>query len=224
MKKYLTYALIGGIILITGLLLKGPSQDRSSNDYFAWKEEHTQMLTSNRLYQEAILNPAFSFDHLELVEVAPGKKYFSIWGHMMLRFAGSNPKDPGLDLVLSFLADFNDFPVDNFKASTGGYTVMPKIGTVKQYEREYIEGEGRKITFHPIHATIEQKNQLLSTLRLWINKPETPGGYSFFYNNCVSLMTKLLVEAKLLPKVKFYGYWPKYVPKLYAKEGLIDYE
>ena len=224
MKKMLKITLLGVLILGIVVLLKGPTQDRTSKEYFAWKSQHEHELAINRIHQEAILSPNFHFDHLELVEVAPGKRYFSLWGHMMLRFAGSGGSDPDQDLVLSFLADFNDFPVDDLKASTGGYVVLPKIGTVAQYKTEYIKGEGRTIFFHPIHATKEQEGKLLETLRSWIVNPTLPGGYSFFYNNCVSLMTKLLVEAKLLPKMGLYGYWPKYVPRQYAAEGLIDYE
>lgn len=224
MKKLLKITLFGALILLVGLMLKGPTQDRKSDAYFAWRSQHEHELAINRLHQEAILSPHFKFDHLELVEVAPGKKYFSLWGHMMLRFAGSGGANPDQDLVLSFLADFNDFPVDDWKASTGGYVVMPKIGTVAQYKTEYTQGEGRTIFFHPIHATEEKEQLLLTTLRSWIKDPTLPGGYSFFYNNCVSLMTKLLVEAKLLPRMGLYGYWPKYVPRQYAQEGLIDYE
>lgn len=221
--KFVNYTIIGIVVLVVVLAIKGPAQDRVSPEYFVWKTGHDNELMINKLYQEVILKPDFKFDHLELVEVSAGKKYFSLWGHMMLRFAGSNP-DPDQDLVLSFLADFNDFPVDNLKASTGGYVVKPKIGTVKQYKEEYEKGESRSIFFHPIHSSFEQNQKLLNILRLWIIHPETPGGYSFFYNNCVILMTKLLVESGMLPKFGMYGYWPKYVPRLYAKEGLIDYE
>lgn len=224
MKKMLLITLSGAMVILVAMMIKGPTQDRTSKEYFAWKTQHEHELAINRLHQQAILSPDFHFDHLELVEVAPGKKYFSLWGHMMLRFAGSGGADPDQDLVLSFLADFNDFPVDNWKASTGGYVVLPKMGTVAQYKTEYEKGEGRTIFFHPIHATQEQEDKLLLTLRQWITNPALPGGYSFFYNNCVSLMSKLLVEAKLLPKMGLYGYWPKYVPRQYAKEGLIDYE
>lgn len=224
MKKILMFVFLGACILLLGLLMKGPSQDRSSKEYFAWKTQHEQELATNRIYQQTILNPSFHFDHLELVEVAPGPKYFSLWGHVMMRFAGSGGDDPDQDLVLSFLADFNDYPVDDFKASTGGYVVLPKIGTVAQYKKEYTEGEGRAIFFHPVNATEEKEQMFLKILREWIVDPKIPGGYSFFYNNCVSLMTKILVESKLLPKMGLYGYWPKYVPRQYAQEGLIDYE
>ncbi len=204
-------------------LIKGPTQDRSSAEYFTWRDKHLEELKINREHQLMILDPQFKFDHLEIVEVAAGKKYYSLWGHMMMRFKGSSKtSDPDLDLVLSFLADFNDFPVDNFKASTGGYVVLPKIGTVKQYKHEYTAGEGRSIQFHPIMATKEQEKKLLEILRIWINKPETPGGYSFFYRNCVSLMVELMHEAGILKEYGIYGYWPKYVPKQFANEGIIN--
>lgn len=203
-------------------LIKGPTQDRTSKEYFSWKAKHDEELKINHDHQLKILDPLFRFDHLEIVEVAAGKKYYSLWGHMMLRFKGSSQTDdPDLDLVLSFLADFNDFPVNNFKASTGGYIVLPKIGSVKQYKDEYEKGEGRTIKFHTIIATKEEEKKLLELLRLWIVKPETPGGYSFFYRNCVSLMVQLLHEALILKQNGIYGYWPKYVPAQLEAEGII---
>jgi len=141
---------------------------------------------------------------------------------MMLRFKGSSQtNDPDLDLVLSFLADFNDFPVNNIKASTGGYVVLPKIGTVKQYKDEYEKNEKRTIKFHPVIATKKEERKLLDILRFWIVNPKSIGGYSFFYRNCVSLMVQLLHESQILKQGGIYGYWPKYVPAQFDREGII---
>jgi Domain of unknown function (DUF4105) len=212
-----------GIIGAISTVAIGPTQDRVSPAYLKWKANHERELAINHELQKIILDNNFRFDQLELVEVAAGKKYYSLWGHLMLRFKGSgNNHDSNQDLVLSFLADFNDFPVDNFKASIGGYTVLPKIGTVEQYKKEYEAGEGRSIKFHPIKASIAQKEKLLLVLRQWIEKPELAQGYSFFYNNCVSLMIKLFNESDVLQKSGLYGYWPKYVTAQLKAEGIIE--
>lgn len=222
MKISLSLIVLLGFVGIFSNILIGPTQDRVSPAYFKWKANHENELAINRELQKKILDKNFHFTQLELVEVAAGKKYYSLWGHLMLRFKGSgNKNDANQDLVLSFLADFNDFPVDNFKASTGGYTVLPKIGTVEQYKNEYEVGEGRSIQFHPIKATEAQKEKLLLILRQWIVKPELAQGYSFFYNNCVSLMIKILNESEILLKNGLYGYWPKYVTALLKAEGII---
>lgn len=224
MKNIYKIAFLGVFILASGMIFKSSSRDLTSKAYLDWKAQHEYDLEFNRIQQKLILDPSFHFDHLELVEVSPGPRYFSLWGHMMMRLAGSGGSDPDQDLVLSFLADFNDFPVDDYKASTGGYVVLPKIRTVAEYKKEYIVGEGRTISFYPVHGTKEQEQLFLKVLRQWIIDPTLPGGYSFFYNNCVTLMTKILVESTLLPKMGIYGYWPKYVPRQYAEVGLIDYE
>lgn len=224
MKKIVKLLIIGTILLVVVMLLKGPTQDRVSSEYHVWKKQHEELLVTNKSYQAAVLGPGFNFDHLELILVSAGEKYYSRWGHLMLRFAGSGESQEQEDLVLSFLADFNDFPVDNMKASIGQYVVMPKINTLAHYRQEYEKGEGRTMTFYKVTATNEQKRKLLEVLRKWIQEPVLPGGYSFFYNNCVSLMTKLFLESNLLPGHTFYGVWPKYTLGRYAKQGLIKYE
>jgi hypothetical protein len=221
--KFVKYSFVLVLLAIFFISCVKPENNKSSAEYLAWKNQHEADLENNKIHQNAILSSDFKFNHLELVEVSAGKKYFSLWGHLMLRFSGSG-KTPDDDLVLSFLADFNDFPVSNLKASTGGYVVMPKIGTVLQYKNEYEKGEGRSITFHPILVENQKNLKLLNVLRQWIIHPEEAGGYSFFYNNCVSLMTKLLIHSEILPNQGLYGYWPKYVPRLLGLEGIINYE
>lgn len=223
MKIWLSLIVLLGFVGLASNILIGPTQDRVSPAYFMWKANHENELAINRELQKKILDKNFHYSQLELVEVAAGKKYYSLWGHLMLRFKGSgNKNNANQDLVLSFLADFNDYPVDNFKASTGGYTVLPKIGTIEQYKKEYEINEGRSIQYYPIKASTAQKEKLLLILRLWIMKPELAQGYSFFYNNCVSLMIKLLNESEVLPKKGLYGYWPKYVTAQLKAEGIIE--
>lgn len=197
-----------------------PKKDTSSQAYFEWKSKYEADLEANISLQNLILDKSFQFYEIELVEITPGKKYFSLWGHVMLRLKGSGGAEANKDLAVSFLADFNDFPVNDLKASLGGYVVQAKLGTIEQFEKDYVENEGRKMVYHTIKSDQERRDLFLHKLRQWIREPHTPGGYSFFYNNCVSIMVKLLSESHLI-EPGLYGYWPKNVPYLFRKAGYL---
>ncbi len=206
---------IFGVILYAGL---NPKKDTTSRAYLEWKKNHEADLRKNEQFQKLVLNESFHFSEIELVEITPGEKYFSKWGHVMLRLKGSGGANPKLDLAVSFLADFNDFPVNDLKASLGGYVVQAKIDTIEKFENDYVNIEGRKMFFHQLITDQSRRLLFLENLRQWIRSPSTAGGYSFFYNNCVSLMVKLLHESKMI-EPGLYGYWPKNVPYLFRKAG-----
>ena len=219
MKKMLWIFLtaIIGVLIYAGA---NPKKDNSSAAYYEWKAKHQADLDLNNSLQLLILNESFHFSEIELVEITPGQKYFSRWGHVMLRLKGSGGNDSQKDLAVSFLADFNDFPVNDLKASLGGYVVQAKLGTIEQFENDYVKIEGRRMFYHEIKTDQKRRDLFLKILRDWIRDPHLPGGYSFFYNNCVSLMVKLLSEAQIVER-GLYGYWPKYVPYLFKKAGYL---
>lgn len=219
MKYFL--AIFGLFFLgVFAFFMMDPPMSNKTAEYQEWAKKHERELALNRNYQSMVLDDRFKFERLELIEVSPGEKYYSWWGHILLHFVGSGPTADE-DLVLSFLADFNDHPVDKWKASFGGYEVMPKLSMLKEYKEEYIKLESREMKSYVLLTNTEQQKNLLNILREWIKNPKKPGGYSFFYNNCVSLLNKLLYEAKILDEPGIYGYWPKYVPGQYAKAGLL---
>lgn len=215
----ITVIFIGGFIFYE----IDPPLNKASQAYKTWAKKHDLDLEITKNYQEKILKDDFKFERLELIEVSPGEKYYTWWGHLLLRFVGSSASgNPEEDYALSFLADFNDYPVDKWKASVGGYVVMPKIALLSEYRNEYIKNEKRSMKFYKMNSDRVQNQRLLITLRTWINKPETPGTYNFFTNNCAILMNKILVEAKILKEKGLYGYWPKYIPAHYFDVGVLE--
>lgn len=221
MKKVQIYI----ILFIFSVIFLGyhsaPIQDRTSPEYHVWLNEHIHELARSKEKQKIILSDDFKFNNLEIVIVSEGEKYYSWWGHIMLRLVGSGNGNPDDDLAISFLADFNDFPLNKIKAGLGGYEVMVKTDTLAQYKKEYMEKEHRKMTYNTLLSTKDQNSRLLQTIRKWILNPKTAGIYSFFFKNCVGLMNHLLYEAGILKEQGFYGYFPKYVINNYKSYGII---
>ncbi len=198
-----------------------PIQDRSSKEYFEWKKNHDMELSRAKVFQQKLLSDQFSFNALQFIEVSPGEKYYSWWGHCLLRLVGSGENGPESDLAISFLADFNDFPLNKVKAGLWGYEVWVKVDTIEQYRKEYIAKENRSMDFYQLNSTEMQRLKLLDTLRLWIINPKSPGSYSFFFLNCVGLLNKLLFESGILPESGFYGYFTKNLKTEYKKVGVL---
>ncbi|MFA6236576.1 MAG: DUF4105 domain-containing protein [Bacteriovorax sp.] len=221
MKKFKTHIMIFlGVLLFLGYH-SALLQDRSSKEYYSWLKVHQDEIVRSQKKQKILLEKDFKFNGLEIIIVSEGEKYYSWWGHILLRLVGSGNDNPDEDLVISFLADFNDFPLNKLKAGLGGYEVMVKTDTLAQYKKEYMEKEHRTMSYSTLISTAEQNSRLLSTIRTWILNPKTPGLYSFFFKNCVGLMNHLLYEARILKQTGFYGYFPKYVISSYKNSGII---
>jgi hypothetical protein len=202
-----------------------PISDNSSPEYFKWKAEYDQDALTQASMEKVLLDTNFNFDRVELIEVGPGKVYYSLWGHLILRFVGSG-KTSEEDLSLSFLAYFSDFPVNRYKASFGGYTVLPKLAYYKNYVEEYQIEEKRFMHAYPITLTQNQKDTLLLKLRSWVIDKSKPGTYSFMLNNCVGVMIKLFIESDIIPKGQLVEKrrYPNEVAGIFLKFGLIRQE
>lgn len=186
-------------IIGAGVWIFSPFQDRTSNAYQLWKLDREQRARRQREMIEQITNSTFQLDDLELILVAPGKTYFSWWGHLLVRLRGSGASPPA-DVVVSFLADFADFPVDRWKASFGGYDILPRLITYEEAETEYVRGENRSFTCFSLETNAEQRKRFLEVLCRWATSPTTAGTYRFFSHNCVGLVSHILQDAQVLPK------------------------
>lgn len=222
MNKYSFIVLSIVVLAIFVWSQTGPFQDRSSDEYKIWHKSHVAELERAYSFQKLILDNNFKFDSLQFVEVSPGSKYFSWWGHCLLRLVGSGKEGPDSDLMISFLADFNDFPLNKLKASFGGYDIFVKVDTLAQYKVDYSEKEDRTFDFYNLKTNTVQNNDVLTKLREWIRTPQSAGTYSFFFMNCVGLMNKLFFETKILKENGYYGYFTKYVKYRYENVGLLD--
>jgi len=139
----------------------------------------------------------FQYDQLDLIVVGPGKMYYSWFGHILLKFNNSN-NNPDKDITLSFLGKF---PLDNYnilRAGFGGYEVLPKLETFSATKDEYFHLEKRYLQHFELKSTLSQNKLLVSILLQWLDNPHLAGTYSFFSNNCLTLIIKLLKEATIL--------------------------
>ncbi len=194
-----------------GIWIFSPFQDRSSSAYHAWKNGHDANARHQNEMIARLVDESFRLDSLDLIYVSAGKAYFSWWGHILLRLRGSGAT-PDDDVVVSFLADFADFPVSRWKASFGGYEVLPRLVTYREAAHEYIQGENRSFTPYLLVTTPEQLSLFLRTLRLWAQNPATPGTYTFFNHNCAGLVSHLLRDSQVLSSEQ--GPFPIFPSKL----------
>ena len=205
------------IFLILGIgtaLLLFPIPDHKSPEYHKWLSQRQKDSSHQKLMVDYLNNPAFKFDGLELIEVGPGEAYYSRWGHLLLRFKGSGAT-PEEDLTMGFLADFSDHPYSRYKSIFGGYEVLPKLDQLKNFQASYQSVEKRTMNFYPLTASDENRNKVLDILRTWIKNPALPGTYTFFFNNCVGLMNKLLFQSGIFTQeIVDKGYFPYEVPPL----------
>ncbi len=156
------------------------------------KNLHSLMIAKNKKMQEKILDEKFSFESLEVAYVQTGKKYYSWFGHVFLRFVGS-AKEGKNDLAVSFIGDFYDVNVDTLKAYYGNkYPVLSVIKTFEGFVDEYTVKENRSIYRHSINIGDEKKARIIKGLRNWIVNLEQAGFYGFRRNGCTVLLLRLL--------------------------------
>lgn len=196
-------------------------KDRSGDtpEFQKYKEDHLGMLSRQGEMEQKFLASEFKFNSLELIHIGPGERYFSRWGHIMIRFVGSG-SSPSEDLAVSFLADFNDFPVNDVKAFLGGYVVLPKLETMANYHREYFHGEKRFLHSYPLNLSTWESDKLTQTLKAWVKDKSLPGSYSFMSNNCVGLVHRLFEDSGFTLKGD-RSYFPGATPAFYYQAGLI---
>ncbi|GAB4015408.1 MAG: hypothetical protein Fur0010_14410 [Bdellovibrio sp.] len=197
-----------------------PGEATSVEAFKKWDAERNLMLEKQKLMTVEILSENFKYQDLELIYIGPGKPYFSWWGHLLLRFVGSGTS-PEMDFALGFVADFNDFPLDKYKGLFGGYTVLPKIDTIKNFHHEYAEVSAREFVRYQLKSTQLQRDKLLGNLKEWLRDPSLPGSYSFAQNNCVGLMAKLMVQSNF-EQLQDYGYFPKTFILDLQNKGLVS--
>jgi len=170
-----------------------------------------------------IMDPAFDFTSLELIEIGEGPRYFSKWGHIFLRFVGSR-ENLKSDLTVSFLVDANDYEVDNWKGFFGGkYAIYPLIKPMRVHIHDYIETEKRTMTRYPVSINEEQKQKLKDILRAWIKDRSLMGTWAFYDNNCTNLLNRYLFEAGLfVHPLTESNITPVELLEHFRREGIVD--
>jgi hypothetical protein len=209
--------IVKALILLMFLSCSGKDQSQQAKEKFY--REHKEMLKDNKTRSELILKESFSYRGLEFIYVDFGKIYYSFWGHALIRFVGSG-KTPLDDLTLSFIADFNDYNLDNWKAYFGGYEVLPELKPLRDYMDEYIKGESREMHRYIFQTTQDQRDDFLKLIRSWVKDNKKPGPYTFRKNNCSGLIMKALYEAKISP-IKDIETYPFDMPIQFHQAKLI---
>ncbi len=179
------------LIFIPLLILFSCSKSKSKHEVDKFNQEHEAFLDKIKVLSNDILNENFNFKGIEIIYVQSGQAYYQWLGHVFLRFVGSG-QSPSEDYGVSFIANFNEFNLDNYKAYYGGYTVLPIIDKWKNYINDYLIKEQRYMDRHIIPTNKEQRHKIKMTLRDWIVNPSLPGTYSFRRNSCTALLLKLL--------------------------------
>lgn len=224
-KRPGTWFLLTSLVALLGGLYWtfAPIQDRTSDAYRNWLAGRAVIEARQNEMKRILLADSFHYSRIELTHVGPGKAYYSWWGHVLLRFVGSGATPPE-DLTLSFLADFNDFPVNKWKASFGGYSIFPKLGAYREFEAEYLLGENRYMRTMGIKSNEVNRRRLVEKLREWVGHPEAQGTYKFFTENCIGLLDRLLVESGVLGPNDFkrVPIFPWHLKDLLTKANLLE--
>ncbi len=184
------------MILVT--LLGCSKEPPTKEELLKFETENQKFLDSVKKMSDLVLSSDFKIDGVEVVYVQAGEIYYQWLGHVLIRFVGSG-KSPDQDLGVSFIADFNDFNLDNLKAYYGGYEVLPIIDKWENYINDYLVKEDRYIDRYILPLSKEQRKRLADVMKSWIKDPTIPGPYSFRRNSCTALLLRLLasVEEKI---------------------------
>lgn len=118
----------------------------------------------------------------------------SKWGHSLLRFV-DNDDNPLNDIVLSFVAFTPPDRINNLKALTGGYAVIPVVTTLAEMWNKYTLNEGRIFTRTIIQTNSEIRTNLITDLAEWRNDPAKYGRYGFLNNNCAGILKDYLQDS-----------------------------
>ena len=219
MKKAILMSSFLVIFLGSWWLFGSPGEAASIQEKTSWELERQTDLKKQKQMVSLFKEKGLSFNAIELIHVGPGKPYFSWWGHLLIRFvdSGEEGKD---DFVLSFLADFNDFPLNKAKGLLGGYTVFPKIRFLSDYHDEYVIKEKRFFHRYQLKTNEKQRLKMKDLLMNWIHQPNNAGTYSFATNNCVGLVHKFFKNSQL-KIIGIPSYFPAGTIEFYHKLGLI---
>lgn len=183
------------------------------------KNIHNYSLLPNRIYQ------------IDYLMAEGGKDMASQWGHAMVRLVRCAPtrkyvgpeclQDTAHHLVFSFVADINDFVLNNVKGTSGAYDSILTISPYHEIVRRYVYHEGRDLHSYPLKLNENGKIAFVNRLLeyFWLYR----GKYYFLGNNCSTELINLFspLELSNLQLQEASPSTPKALLKLLHKSGLI---
>lgn len=157
--------------------------------YVKINQEKIKILDNNRHHYKGV----------EIIVADKAESVASRFGHAMLRFIdddGTWTNDP----VISFTALSYEEKYEIGRSLFGGYAITPQVMTLHEYWNMYTKEEERDLRRFVITLSPTQINQLFDTLFVYLKEPERLKNYTFLKNNCIGVITKIMIEAGVTKK------------------------
>lgn len=158
---------------------------------------------------------------VEIIVADRAANFASKFGHGLLRLVDDDNIWVN-DAVISFSALSYEEKYSLRKSIFGGYSVTPQVQTFFEYWNMYTENEERDLKRYVINLNEEELQSFLDVLFKYLHDPAQIDDYTFLSNNCIGVITKMFVEAKLT-KTKSNVKVPVKVGKWIEKNELSKY-
>lgn len=194
------------------------SQIAGASDFGELVEKYVKM---NQDKISIIANHKHRIKGVEIIIADKAEAMASRFGHGMLRLVDDDNtwvNDP----VISFSALSFDENYSLGKSIFGGYGVTPQVMSFFEFWNMYTEKEERDLKRYVINLNEDQLQSFLTVLFKYLHNPALIDKYTFMSNNCIGVITKMFVEAKLTKK-KSTSKIPVNVGPWIEKNGLSFY-
>lgn len=136
---------------------------------------------------------------VEIIVADKADSMASRFGHAMLRLIDDDSTWTN-DVVISFTALSYEENYDLRRSIFGGYAISPQVMTLHEYWSMYTKDEERDLRRFVVTLSPEKINNLFDTLFKYIREPELLKDYTFLKNNCIGVITKIMVESGVTKK------------------------
>ncbi len=136
---------------------------------------------------------------VEIIVADKADSMASRFGHAMLRLIDDDGSWSN-DAVISFTALSYEENYDLRRSLFGGYAISPQVMTLHEYWSMYTKDEERDLRRFVVTLPPEQINKLFDTLFKYIREPELLKDYTFLKNNCIGVITKIMIESGVTKK------------------------
>ncbi len=157
--------------------------------YVKINQEKIKILEANR----------HRYKGVEIIVADKAESAASRFGHAMLRLIDDDGTWSN-DAVISFTALSYEENYNLRRSIFGGYAISPQVMTLHEYWSMYTKDEERDLRRFVVTLPPAQINKLLDTLFKYIREPELLDDYTFLKNNCIGVITKIMVEAGITKK------------------------
>lgn len=133
---------------------------------------------------------------VEIIIADRASNIASRFGHALIRFVDQDNLWAN-DIVISFGALSDSEKLSLVKGVFGGYPILPEVMTLHEYWGRYTQVEKRDLRRFVLNLEKKQLDKLLDVSFDYIKDPQKLKNYTFTKNNCVGVISKFLIEAKL---------------------------